>query len=281
LWEWEPKGLRREGAPAYGEVADSSPRVTAIDPKTGDLLVYCWSDGGNTVLRRQPTDLTKAGPQSSNGMECSGMKGANSLCSILRIDSKTYELKAWTQWQAYFPIDFTEARLRGSPNGCKIKDIAVLGDGTIGICGGAASVLIQTPNSFWTYPKDGSGYGGEYIAALSADFKEVRFSSYLPGVEEASVESGPSGLLVCGRSKGTDGRTPATSTPVMNALQKEVHGEYDGWLMLLSPAPASDVSSRLITSGRVAFLRVPVVDVQSNSRRSSNRQSHRQILSGP
>src|SRR6185369_9126375 len=33
LWEWESKGLRRDGAPAYGDVADSSPRVTTIDPK--------------------------------------------------------------------------------------------------------------------------------------------------------------------------------------------------------------------------------------------------------
>jgi hypothetical protein len=167
------------------------------------------------------------------GMETSGMKGANSLAHIMRIDPQTKETKTHTWWAAFIPTWFTSARHRGAPNFANIRRIESLEDGSVAITGSAATGLIQTPNAFWEDPCDGERYGGCYVAVFRPDLTNLRFSSYLPGCEEVGLGRTPKGLLIASRSKGQDSSAKPTSSPLVNAVQKSFGGKTDAHLILL------------------------------------------------
>jgi hypothetical protein len=233
LWEWPSKSLRDGVTPGVqGEVADSSARAMDVGPN-GELLVGCWSDGGNSLFFKQPTDATKKVPEAPFHMDCSGMKGANSLAHILRIDGKTLEANLHALWMAYFPSNVEDARKRGSPNGARIRQIKALPGGGVAVAGSAASVLVQTPGAFYAYPGDGRGYGGECVVVFDADFSHLLFSSYLPGCENVSLWPTSKGVVVVSRSRGDDGAKEPTKSPVLNALQGEKKGDVDAHILLL------------------------------------------------
>lgn len=233
LWEWESKSLRDGVTPGVqGEVADSSARAMDVTPE-GDLLVGCWSDGGNSLLYKQPTDATKNVPEAPFRMDCSGMKGANSLAHVLWIDGKTREAKLHALWMAYFPANFEDARKRGSPNGARIRQIKRLKGGAVAIAGSAASVLVQTPGAFYKYPGDGRGYGGDCVVVFDAEFSHLLFSSYLPGCENVSLWPTAGGLAVVGRSRGHDGANDPTPSPLLHPLQDRKRGDLDAHILLL------------------------------------------------
>src|SRR5579859_1323314 len=233
LWEWAPKSLRDGVTPGVqGEVSDSSLRAMDVAPG-GELLIGGWSDGGNSLFLKQPTDATKKVPTAALSMDCSNMKGANSLAHLLRIDGKTLEASMHAFWVSYFPGNFSDARKAGTPNGARIRQLKALPGGGAALVGSAASVLVQTPGAFYAYPGDGRGYGGECVVVYDADFSHFLFASYLPGCENASLWPTARGLVVVSRSHGDDGAKEPTKTPVLHALQAEKKGEMDAHIFLL------------------------------------------------
>jgi hypothetical protein len=234
LWEWAPKSLRDGVTPGVqGEVSDSSPRALDVG-RNGELWVGGWSDGGNSLFVKQPTDATKKVPEAKFGMDCSGMKGANSLAHLMRIDGKTKEADLHAWWVAYFPANFVDAKKKNSPNGARIRQVKELAEGKgVAIAGSAASVLVQTPNAFYKYPGDGSGYGGECVVVYDAACSSLLFSSYLPGCENVSIWPTSKGLVAVSRSRGTDGGKEPIPSPVLHALQPEHHGDLDAHILLL------------------------------------------------
>jgi hypothetical protein len=233
LWEWPSKSLRDGVTPGVqGQVADSSARAMDIG-SDGQLLVGGWSDGGNSVLTSQPTDATKKIPQAPFRMDGSGMKGANSLAHILRIDGKTQEANLYSLWVSYFPGNFEDPKKSGSPNGARIRQIKALPQGAVAIAGSAASVLVQTPGAFYSYPGDGRGYGGDCVVVYDAEFKNLLFSSYLPGCENVTLWPTAKGIIVVSRSRGTDGAKDPTKSPIKNAVQPEKKGDLDAHILLL------------------------------------------------
>jgi hypothetical protein len=229
LWEWPPKSLRDGMADGYdGLVSDSSPRAGDLTP-AGELLIGGWSDGGNSVFSFQPTDCTKPVPKAPMEMSCWGMKGANSIAHVMKIDLKTQQVLAHAHWVAYIPMNFTDERMRGAPNGARIRQIKAHPDGAVAICGGAASVLVQTPNALAPYAGDGRGAGGDCVVVYDKEMANLLFSSYLPGCENAAIWSTPRGFIVTSRSRGDDGGKP----PAVNALQPEKRGEADAHIILL------------------------------------------------
>lgn len=232
-WEWASKDLRKDGHPSYGLVADSSPRNAVWDRHTKAWLVTGWSDGGNSVFGRQPTDVATQVPKQAGPFTTHGMKGANSLAWIMRIDPATAKVAAWTYFMAYVPMDFATERYRGAPNAVTIKDIEVGPRGEVAISGGAATGLIQTPGAFWTYPKDGQKYGGAFGAVLSSDLSKVLFSSYLPGYEHVRVSVGSDRVVLVGRAKRDDERERPAAPPTVAPFQGAIRGERDGHLIVL------------------------------------------------
>lgn len=233
LWEWPARSLRDGTTKGLqGQVADSSARAGDVSP-SGELVLGCWSDGGNTVLGSQPTDPAKDVPHDRFGMDNSGMKGANSISHLLRIDPRTQEAKMHAIWVAYLPQNFMEARSRGAPNFTSIESLRVLSGGEVLIAGRAATGLIQTPHAFFKYGDEGRRYGGSYASVWNSDWSNLLFSSYLPGLDQVRVGQTRRGALLLSRSRGDDGETPPTKSPVQNAIQKEKRGEVEGHLILL------------------------------------------------
>ncbi|MBM4032980.1 MAG: hypothetical protein FJ291_14505 [Planctomycetes bacterium] len=229
LWEFPSREI---GADDCRLVSDSSARALAF-ARDGDLLIGGWSDGGNSVFPRQATDWRKPASRGGMGMETSGMKGANSLAHIMRIDPKTRETKSHTWWASYVPSWFTDARHRGAPNFANIRQIAVLDDGSVAIAGAAATGLIQTPGAFWEDPMTGDRYGGDYAAIFRPDLSNLRFSSYLPGCSDAALGTWKNGLIIVSRSKGSDGLPKPTPSPAVNAIQRDFIGAFDAHIILL------------------------------------------------
>jgi hypothetical protein len=205
----------------------------AVYGPTGELIVLGWSDGGNSVFTRQPTDLDQLAGSSALGMEGWGMHGASSFAYMMVIDPKTFVQTAYTLWLAYVPENFVDAKFRGSPNGASIKRICGLTDGSIGFTGGAATGLIETPNAFYKDPGDGSRHGGEYVAIINGRMNDIMFSSYMPGCMNVGIAPARRGMLVVSCSKGQDRDSQATPTPIVNAVQPMKEGPLAAHIMLI------------------------------------------------
>ena len=218
-------------------VSDSSPRSVVFAPD-GTMFVGGWSDGGNSVFPRQPTDWRKPAKGMGMGMSTWGMRGANSLCHIMRIDPRKKETEAHMWWTGYLPTWFAEEKARGAPNGLSVRTMKVLASNALAIAGGAGTGLVQTPGCFWQDPVTGDKYGGEYVAVFRPDLTNLLFSSYLPGCSAASLSGCRKGLVIASTSNGKDGtQDRPTATPVLNAIQKEFQGGTDGHILLLAMPP--------------------------------------------
>jgi len=232
LWDWTPK-LCACGDDGNGLCADSSPRLMDIAPD-GTLVIGAWSDGGNSVFTRQPTELDQPSRFRGFGMDSSGTKEVTSIAYILKIDPDSLKQTSGTLFQAYVPTSSKDSRKRGAPSSTKIQHLAVAESGAIAFTGTAASGLVQTPGAFYKYPDDASGSDGEYVAVFSGDFQALLFSSYLPGCEHANVVTFGKNVIVTSRSKGTDGKARPTASPAFNAIQPQKKGELDAHILLLA-----------------------------------------------
>jgi hypothetical protein len=233
IWDWPPSQCAR-GGDGNGLCADSSAHGMEIAPD-GTIVVAAWSSGANSVFTRQPNDLDKSVGWKGFGMDGAGPKGSGPLAYLLRIDPKTQRLIDGSMFQAYVSTKAADKRLRGAPSAVRIEHVQITADGSIAFTGTSAAGLVQTPDAFYKYPEDGSAPGGEFVAVFSKDFRNLLFSSYLPGCENAAVAAVPQGIVVMSRSRGNDGAQKPTASPIVNAIQKEKKGDYDGHLLLLVP----------------------------------------------
>lgn len=239
LWEWASKDLRKDGHPSYGLVSDSAPRAVDWDAERGEMVVAGWSDGGNSVFGRQPADVAAKAAQSDSGFTTYGMKGANSLAWIMRIDLKSKQQHTFTHLVGYCPGDFEDPRHRGAPNFASVEQLQVASNGDVIVAGSAASGLIQTAGAFWTYPRDGKKHGGRQVSVFNRELTRLRFASYLPGYDEVAIATGPDVLVIVGRAAKDDGRDKPTAPPLSQPLRKTCGGRFDGHVIVLTAAPAA------------------------------------------
>lgn len=235
LWEPDPKTV---GSATGALESDSSPRALAW-ATNGDMLVSGWSDGGNSVFPKQALDWHKPATSGGMGIQTWGMKNANSLGHIMRIDPRTWETKSHSWWAAFIPGWFHSARSRNAPNFVSIDQLCVLKDGSVAIAGSAATGLIQTPNGFWIDPKTGEKSGGAYVSVFLPDLSNLLFSSYVPGCWKCSLGATRKGLVAVSRSKGADGvESWPTLSPTVRAIQKTFGGGTDGHIVVFELPPA-------------------------------------------
>ncbi len=240
-------------------VSDSAIRMVTHD-RDGNILLYAWSDGGNSVMTAQPFDLRRGSGRNGLGLNSAGA-GATSFSYLVRLDAKTFSVVDYTFWCTKYS---------GKANGIGIDALAMADDGTVCITGGAAWGLIQTKN-FINPPE--AEPSGSYIAVFSGDMTRARFVSAVIGSGEADIandarwaiatgkqDGKARALFLCGAKKeGTDYGW-LDQTPVRNPMQEKFGGgELDGYLILVdlsagsAPPPPAPVKKAPPT--RLTYLR--------------------------
>jgi hypothetical protein len=221
LYNWDGPLV---GLNALRLVSDSAIRGAIYDSE-GNLLIHAWSDGGNSVMYREPTDVFTASKKMAGlGLSIWGA-GVLSSAYVIRIDTKTYNVSAGTLWVGYLQD-------RNKPNSVTISSFGVARDGSVCVAGSSAFGLIQTGNAFPGEPT------GNYVAVMSRDLTLLRFCSTLPGAGQTEISDEEKWGVASGTANG---KTLALffsgtsgETPLHNARQQKFGGGYmDGHLLVL------------------------------------------------
>lgn len=236
-YRWPPKLV---GTDKYRLVSDSSLRYFYYDDK-GLLYAVGWSDGGNTVFERQPTNLDVNVQAGGLGFSTWGA-GVGSFTHIMKIDTTKGQTLSKTIWCGFL-------KSKDKPNGAGINMIREATDGSIALAGGSAFGLIQTGDAIHPYPDDP---GGPYVAILDKDMSTIRFSSTLVATGKvpireatewncvASVVNGRHKLLyVCGAIEKQTCYGPECPAPGKNPMQPLFAGGLaDGYFLVFDLGPA-------------------------------------------
>ncbi|MFO0824554.1 MAG: hypothetical protein U0792_15790 [Gemmataceae bacterium] len=222
------------------QVSDTAVRYVTHDPD-GGILLYLWSDGGNSVATTQPFDVREPVGIRGLGMTTAGA-GVLSAAYLVRLDPKDYRVTGWTLWLANSPT--------GKPNSIWIEQLARVSDGSLAFAGKSAWGVWQTKDKLTEAAPEGA-----YIAVLTEDFTGLRYSSVVPGAGAAELNDGAASrgsdwAIATGTVKGksrvlflsgaTDGRLEdgkTVTTPTRNAAQDKFGGgRTDGYAVLLELA---------------------------------------------
>jgi hypothetical protein len=210
-------------------VSDSAIRGVTYDTD-GTLIIHAWSDGGNSVMFREPNDVFTASPKMAGLGFTAWGAGVLSSAYVIKIDPKDYRISAGTLWVGYL-------KDRNKPNSVTIDSFGVARDGSVCLAGSAASGLIQTGNAF------AADSSGNYVAVMNRDLTSLRFGSALPatgeteidddarwGVASGTVNGKTFALFLSGAVEREGDRTP----PMRNARQEKFAGGFtDGHMLLL------------------------------------------------
>ncbi len=232
---WDPK---RVGTNQYRLVSDSSFRHLYYDDE-GMLWAIGWSDGGNTVLERQPKDLDAKLPYKGLGFSSWGA-GALSLSHILKIDPQTGKVLNKTLWCGYLSS-------KESPSSASVKQIGVAPDGSVILAGGSGFGLIQTGDALFK-----GRPGGPYVAVLDKDLSSIRFSSTLPAtgfarirqednwdIATGTVNGRAKALILTGAVAEKGHYDKAQPAPSRKPVQPKFGGgTTDGYFVLIDLGPA-------------------------------------------
>ncbi|MGL6074685.1 MAG: hypothetical protein ACRC8S_11035 [Fimbriiglobus sp.] len=232
LYHWDGPLV---GVDSLRLVSDSAIRLMKYDDE-GHLLMYAWSDGGNSVMYREPFDVRTFAP----GFKGIGMSayGANVLsCTyIIKLDPKSWKVIGGTLWLAYL----TE---KDKPNTTTVNTLGVASDGSVVIGGDSAYGLIQTGNHL-----NSGDPRGNYIALFNKDCTSLRFCSGIPTAGRADIADGGRWAFVKGTVGGkplllalgsageseTHGEGKKLTTPLKNLTSKPHSGGLtDGYMLLL------------------------------------------------
>lgn len=215
-------------------VSDSAVRIVKYDDE-GNLIIYAWSDGGNSVMYREPNDVrTTSKKMGGLGMSAWGA-GVLSCAYLIKIETKNYTVSGGTLWLAFLND-------KDKPNSIWIDALGFAGDGSVCFAGRSAWGLIRTGNAI-----GGGEPAGPYVAVLNKDCTSLRFCSDVPAAGKSDVNDGDRFRIVRGKVDGKDrvlflsgaveqeenyGKTlPA---PTVNGPQpKFAGGHLDGHFVLL------------------------------------------------
>ena len=256
LYDW--------GGPYVGldncrQVSDSAVRAVTHD-KDGNIFIYAWSDGGNSVMTTEPNDVRQPVAPKGLGITAAGA-GVLSCAYLIKIDPIDFKALGWTIWLAFN---------RGKPNSIWIGALGYAGDGSVCFGGVSAMGLWQTNNKL----TDGVP-AGNYIAVLTPDMSGVRFCSAIPGagaatignderqcwgIASGNVNGKARALFVGGAVAEEEQYGVTTKTPVKNAMHENFGGGWcDGYIVMLDlskgQAPTATANATAIATPVVAALK--------------------------
>ncbi len=206
-YSFDPMG--GEGNRMGGLVSDSAIRSMAVGGQ-GDLLVAGISDGGNTVLRRDPRDYTRPVENWKRGY--GGMKGRVLYVGhAMKLDTRTAALKVGTMLGSYGDRGYQATWA---------VDVAGLPGGRALLVGRHHQNYPHTPDAWFcsTSPE------GMFLKVLDGDFEEL-FSVNLADVVPYAAAARAERCVVVGMT-GSD------ATPVRDPIQGKRAGGLDGYLVV-------------------------------------------------
>lgn len=210
LWQaysFDPMG--GEGNRMGGLVSDSAIRSMAVDEQ-GNLLVAGISDGGNTVLRRDPRDYTRGVENWKHGF--GGMRGRVLYVGhAMKLDARSAALKVGTMLGSYGERGYQAAWA---------VDVAGLPGGRALLVGRHHQNYPDTPDAWFpsTSPQ------GMFIKVLDRDFAG-RFSVNLADAIPYGVAARNGRCVVVGMSE-------SDATPLHDPIQAKRAGGLDGYLVV-------------------------------------------------
>jgi len=244
----EPDGKLRHqlydwGGPSVGLdnsrlVSDTAVRFVTHDA-LGNILIYAWSDGGNSVMTRQPLDARSGVGHKGLCINSAGA-GVLSCAYVVRIEPKTYKVIGWTIWLAFTGPN--------KPNSVWIDNMAQSDNGSVLAVGRAAMGLWQSKNKLSDVAPT-----GDYVAVFNPDLSGVRFCSIIPGGGATEVSYDKAGwgiitgkidgkervLFLGGATKESKDGERMVPTPNVNAGQAAFGGgATDGYAVMLDLSKA-------------------------------------------
>ncbi len=221
------------------QVSDSAVRAVTHD-KDGNIFIYAWSDGGNSVMTTEPNDVRSPVAPKGLGITAAGA-GVLSCAYLIKIDPKDYKAIGWTLWLAFN---------RNKPNSIWIGGLGYTDDGSVCFGGVSALGLWQTSNKLTDAPP-----AGNYITVLTPDMSGVRYCSAIPGagaavvgnderqnwgIASGIVQGKPRALFFGGAVSDEENYGVKTKTPVKNAMQENFGGGWcDGYVVMLDLSKGS------------------------------------------
>jgi len=192
------------------------------------VLVWGWSDGGNSVFLRQPTSLDQIAPLKQGFVDSLWGAGVGSFGWLMGVDTARAETYSATNVAAFLTG-------QNKPNSSRVDGGLSLSGGRVAVVGSSAHAFVETPDAWVrTYP---AGSGGQYLAIYNEPLSELLFGSLLPGVEgPLAMARRGSRLVVVGTSPAPaspDGPQP----PLVAAAQADRRGEADGYLLVAETGP--------------------------------------------
>jgi len=222
-------------------VSDSAVRAVRYDDQ-GNLIIYAWSDGGNSVMYREPNDVRREAKAFKGlGMSAWGA-GVLSCAYVIKIETKNFKVAGGTLWLAYL-------KEKDKPNSIWIDALGFADDGSVCFAGRSAWGLIQTGQHL-----NGDGEpAGPYVAVLSPDCSSLRFSSAIAACGKTDVANGETWGIAGGTAKdrrrilfftGAEEKEnvydKVRSAPTLNAVQGTFGGgPTDAYLLVLDGSPTA------------------------------------------
>lgn len=216
-------------------VSDSALRAVRYDD-AGNLIIYAWSDGGNSVMYREPNDVRREAKAFKGlGMSAWGA-GVLSCAYVIKIETKNYKVTGGTLWLAFL-------KDKDKPNSIWIDALGFADDGSVCFAGRSAWGLVQTGNHV-----NGDGEpAGPYVAVLSPDCSSLRFCSAVTACGKTDVANGETWGIASGTTKdrsrilyftGAEEKESVYDkvrpAPTVNAVQSTFGGGHtDAYLMVL------------------------------------------------
>ena len=248
------------------QVSDTSVRYVSHD-RDGGILMYLWSDGGNSVATTQPFDVREPVGIRGLGMTTAGA-GVLSVSYLVRLDPQDYHVTSWTVWVG------NDLPPRNRPNSTWVEQLTRTSDGSLAFAGIAGWGVWQTADKLTDAEP-----GGAYLAVLNEDFTGLRHCSVMPGIGAADLNDGAASrgsgwgiatgtvngksrvLFLAGSNGGDDKGDTVIATPTRNAAQERfAGGRSDGYALLMELAtptkpPAAEVKPVVAGPSRAHFER--------------------------
>jgi len=211
VWDWPGPATRENGRTL---MADSFVRFLKFD-RSGTLWIGAGSDGGNTVLMKEPDNLDVA----QDGLEgscfsgaCFGYKGAKKTGLFARMTADGTDMER-ASWVVPY-VNIAPGEHVDPPCGCKGGDFngsgvnpgsfavsAVLPiDNGVIVLGNPWGDAPVTENGFYyntVYPGGGIGWMGVF----SEDLSSISQASMLPGTRDAFGDWQDGTVLIAGKSQ--------------------------------------------------------------------------------